>query len=151
MTHVLRTLKRQENSLYNCVASIVDDAEFVAQISRLYPALATYANLRYAPWHSSFLGHAQDGVWGGIAGVSHITQACHPAWHRCGLWYLEQPSSTCYFKSTDGHNGNWSFSTTRLNLSVAEHAARSGGCIIIDATRRGKTFPVSSRRCSMLA
>lgn len=48
-----------------------------------------------------------------------------------------------YFKSTDGHNGNWSFSCTRLNLHVAEVAARQGGVIIVDATRKGKRFPVS--------
>ncbi|KAK3252216.1 hypothetical protein CYMTET_38477, partial [Cymbomonas tetramitiformis] len=35
---------------------------------------------------------------------------------RCGLWYAPQADDTCYFKSTDGHNSNWSFSTTRLNL-----------------------------------
>jgi hypothetical protein len=28
-------------------------------------------------------------------------------------------SNTCYFKSTDGHVGNWSFSTARLNLHLA--------------------------------
>ncbi|KAK9818277.1 hypothetical protein WJX72_009958 [[Myrmecia] bisecta] len=60
---------------------------------------------------------------------------------RCGLWYIKSPDNTCYFKSTDGHNGNWSFSTTRLNLQVAEAAAKCGGCVIVDATRRGKTFP----------
>eukprot|EP00884_Botryococcus_braunii_P013654 jgi/Botrbrau1/2228/Bobra.101_2s0056.1 len=60
---------------------------------------------------------------------------------RCGAWYVPHCSYTCYFKSTDGHNGNWSFSTTRLNLHVAAAAAEHGGCIIVDATRRGKTFP----------
>ena len=62
---------------------------------------------------------------------------------RCGLWYV--PSSgvrTCYFKSTDGHAGNWSFSLIRLNLHVALQAAAAGGCFVVDATRRGKTFPV---------
>jgi hypothetical protein len=62
---------------------------------------------------------------------------------RCGLWYLPNPKHTCYFKSTDGHTGNWSFSTTRLNWHVAELAAQRGGCIIVDATRKGKRFPVS--------
>ena len=71
---------------------------------------------------------------------------------RCGLWYLQNASNTCYFKSTDGHTGNWSFSTLRLNLHVAEACHLAGGCIIVDATRRGKTFPVRlppthQRRC----
>ena len=38
---------------------------------------------------------------------------------RCGLWYSPRFHSTCYFKSTDGHNNNWSFNTSRLNLHVA--------------------------------
>lgn len=62
---------------------------------------------------------------------------------RCGLWYAPKHDSTCYFKSTDGHYGNWGFSCTRLNLHTARLAAEKGGCIIVDATRRGKSFPVS--------
>ncbi len=61
---------------------------------------------------------------------------------RCGLWYAPSPDGTCYFKSTDGHTGNWSFSLIRLNLHVALLAAAAGGCFVVDATRRGKTFPV---------
>lgn len=61
---------------------------------------------------------------------------------RCGLWYAPSFDGTCYFKSTDGHNGNWSFSTTRLNMHVAAQAAAAGGVLIVDATRKGKTFPV---------
>uniref|UniRef100_A0A7S3XDB8 Initiator tRNA phosphoribosyl transferase n=1 Tax=Picocystis salinarum TaxID=88271 RepID=A0A7S3XDB8_9CHLO len=60
---------------------------------------------------------------------------------RCGLWYAPKPEGTCYFKSTDGHNNNWSFSLSRLNLNVAKVAAQKGGCIIVDATRKGKKFP----------
>jgi tRNA A64-2'-O-ribosylphosphate transferase len=45
-------------------------------------------------------------------------------------------------QSTDGHNGNWSFSTTRLNWHVAERAARCGGVLLVDATRSAtKRFP----------
>lgn len=69
---------------------------------------------------------------------------------RCGLWYVRDGDPTCYFKSTDGHNGTWSFSTVRLNLHIAELAAARGGCIIVDATRRGKTFPVQTLPVCML-
>ncbi|ONH97945.1 hypothetical protein PRUPE_7G220200 [Prunus persica] len=62
---------------------------------------------------------------------------------RCGLWYSSKFHSTCYFKSTDGHNNNWSFNTSRLNLHVAQLAGQKGGCFIVDATRRGKRFPDS--------
>jgi len=62
---------------------------------------------------------------------------------RCGAWYTgySKNHDTCYFKSTDGHVNQWSFSIARLNLHVAMHALDRGGCIIVDATRRGKKFP----------
>ncbi|OIW09988.1 hypothetical protein TanjilG_32728 [Lupinus angustifolius] len=62
---------------------------------------------------------------------------------RCGLWYSPKFYATCYFKSTDGHTNNWSFNTSRLNLHVAQLAGQKGGCMIVDATRRGKRFPDS--------
>ena len=61
---------------------------------------------------------------------------------RCGTWYVREPNTcTSYFKSTDGHAGHWQFSSTRLNLFVAELAAAAGGAVIVDSTRRGKPFP----------
>lgn len=59
---------------------------------------------------------------------------------RNGLWYVPPSflSGKCYFKSTDGHDGQWTMSTTRLNLNVAEIAAECGGCIVVDSTRSGK-------------
>ncbi|KAM0848469.1 hypothetical protein ACQ4PT_054367 [Festuca glaucescens] len=64
---------------------------------------------------------------------------------RCGLWYTQPRTlaATCYFKSTDGHAGNWGFSTARLNLHLALLAGERGGCIIVDSTRKGKRFPDS--------
>lgn len=109
VNQVIKELKREENSLYNCISSIVADTAFVHQIAGLYPELPLYANL------------------------------------RCGRWYTPHPEGTCYFKSTDGHYGEWSFSTIRLNWHLALVAAERGGCIIVDATRRGKTFPVRFR------
>ncbi|DBA66398.1 TPA: hypothetical protein ACH3X2_002378 [Trebouxia sp. C0005] len=107
VNRVLRQLKKEESSLFNCVCSVSSDAAFIDEISRLHPGLPIAANL------------------------------------RCGLWHVRDPQTTCYFKSTDGHNGNWSFSTTRLNVHLAESAANRRGCIIVDATRRGKSFPDS--------
>ena len=39
---------------------------------------------------------------------------------RCGSWYIppNRKHSSCYFKSTDGHVGQWSFSLRRLNLHL---------------------------------
>lgn len=62
---------------------------------------------------------------------------------RCGLWYLSHFDDTCYFKSTDGHVGHWTFSLARLNLNVIERACEGEreGCVIVDSTRKGKEFP----------
>lgn len=41
---------------------------------------------------------------------------------RCGSWYIppEQKKQSAYFKSTDGHMAQWSFSLRRLNLQILE-------------------------------
>lgn len=62
---------------------------------------------------------------------------------RCGAWYVNaEHSGQCHFKSTDGHQGNWDFSLKRLNLEVALKAAWCP-TIVVDATRKGKAYPVS--------
>ncbi|KAL8847301.1 MAG: hypothetical protein Q9221_007646 [Calogaya cf. arnoldii] len=62
---------------------------------------------------------------------------------RCGSWYIppERKAGSAYFKSTDGHQGQWSFSTRRLNLQLLDLVAQQEGCIIVDSTRRGKSMP----------
>ncbi|KAL4806157.1 tRNA A64-2'-O-ribosylphosphate transferase [Aspergillus unguis] len=62
---------------------------------------------------------------------------------RCGSWYIppEIKSGSAYFKSTDGHTGQWDFSFRRLNLQILPLARKHGGCIIVDSTRRGKLMP----------
>ncbi|PWW78149.1 initiator tRNA phosphoribosyl transferase [Tuber magnatum] len=64
---------------------------------------------------------------------------------RAGDWYvpLERRGSntSAYFKSTDGHPGQWGFNLRRLNLHVLECAGRHGGVVLVDSTRRGKRFP----------
>ncbi|KAL8685715.1 MAG: hypothetical protein Q9218_007585 [Villophora microphyllina] len=62
---------------------------------------------------------------------------------RCGSWYIppKLKAGSAYFKSTDGHTGQWGFSTRRLNLQILDIVAKQGGCIIVDSTRRGKSMP----------
>lgn len=66
---------------------------------------------------------------------------------RCGRWYINSTIykglTPSYFKSTDGHTNNWSFSTRRLNLHLLKTIATYKGLIIIDSTRRGKKIPDS--------
>jgi hypothetical protein len=62
---------------------------------------------------------------------------------RCGKWYCpERDVDTCYFKSTDGHNGLWDFNTRRLNMNVLELAISGKQVIIVDATANSrKVYP----------
>lgn len=48
-----------------------------------------------------------------------------------------------YFKSTDGHTGQWAFNTRRLNLHILPSVEKNNGCLIVDSTRRGKRMPDS--------
>lgn len=62
---------------------------------------------------------------------------------RCGSWYipLSLKSESVYFKSTDGHMGEWKFSLRRLNLQLLDVVEKWGGAVIVDSTRRGKSMP----------
>ncbi|KAH9067745.1 initiator tRNA phosphoribosyl transferase [Lactarius vividus] len=64
---------------------------------------------------------------------------------RCGAWYTDpsiaDPGTYAYFKSTDGHHGNWSFNLRRPNLHLLPVAAAHGGIILVDSTRAGKRLP----------
>lgn len=48
---------------------------------------------------------------------------------RCGSWYVrpEHKAGSAYFKSTDGHERAWKFSTRRLNLHLVEEIERNDG------------------------
>lgn len=78
--------------------------------------------------------------------VTSVSNAYHlplVANERCGSWYipLDRKSSSVYFKSTDGHMGEWAFSLRRLNLRLLDVVGQRGGCVIVDSTRRGKSMP----------
>jgi hypothetical protein len=60
---------------------------------------------------------------------------------RCGTWYCDPSPIYAYFKSTDGHTGNWGFNMRRANLPFAQMAQDKGGVILVDSTRRGKRMP----------
>ncbi|KAL7277741.1 hypothetical protein ACG7TL_008680 [Trametes sanguinea] len=63
---------------------------------------------------------------------------------RCGAWYVDPSIATnvpAYFKSTDGHFGNWSFNLRRPNLHLLPVIIANGGAILVDSTRAGKRIP----------
>ncbi|KAH9827317.1 tRNA a64-2'-o-ribosylphosphate transferase [Teratosphaeria destructans] len=103
-----------------------------------------------------------------VKGVTEAYALPLVANERCGSWYIDptDKAGSAYFKSTDGHFGQWSFSLRRLNLQVLNVIQQYGGyglckslievsesvfadvcyfyvyrCIIVDSTRRGKRMP----------
>lgn len=50
---------------------------------------------------------------------------------RCGSWYIDpsDKAGSAYFKSTDGHFGQWSFSLRRLNIHVLDLVSQHGGYV----------------------
>lgn len=65
---------------------------------------------------------------------------------RCGAWYTapDRLDDTAYFKSTDGHMRHWDFSLKRANLHLVpwlETGAPLTGLVLVDSTRRGKSYP----------
>ncbi|CAH0005316.1 unnamed protein product [Clonostachys byssicola] len=79
--------------------------------------------------------------------VARVTEAFKSrplvANERCGSWYVppERKDGSAYFKSTDGHERAWKFSTRRLNLHLIDMIENNDGIIIVDSTRRGKRMP----------
>ncbi|PCH36606.1 initiator tRNA phosphoribosyl transferase [Wolfiporia cocos MD-104 SS10] len=63
---------------------------------------------------------------------------------RCGAWYVDPRiarQEPAYYKSTDGHFGNWSFNLRRPNLHLLSIVVAEGGLILVDSTRSGKRIP----------
>ncbi len=63
---------------------------------------------------------------------------------RCGSWYMENIENIdhrVYFKSTDGHHGNWAFNKRRMNLGILPLIFKHKGLMIIDSTQKGKKMP----------
>ncbi|KAI9247487.1 tRNA A64-2'-O-ribosylphosphate transferase [Phascolomyces articulosus] len=103
-------IRKDHKNILNRLRSIQEDADFVKEISSLFPKLPLVAN------------------------------------ERCGSWYIdptERQVYSVYFKSTDGHMGQWDFNLRRSNLHLLEIIQKHQGCIIVDSTRRGKRIPDS--------
>lgn len=66
-----------------------------------------------------------------VRDVAHHYQLPLVANERCGSWYIppDTKSGSAYFKSTDGHTGQWNFSFRRLNLQILPLAREHGGYV----------------------
>lgn len=120
ISSLLSSLKRSTLSIHNRLRSIRADARFVQLAADAYqqPESRTSSSRR---------------------------RRRRPlvANERCGSWYVPpgDKAASAYFKSTDGHERAWKFSTRRLNLHLVDLIERNDGIVIVDSTRRGKRMP----------
>jgi tRNA A64-2'-O-ribosylphosphate transferase len=102
LREALGELKRSDQSVKNRLQSIYSDAAFVQSVAEAYN-LPLVANERCGSW---YIPHEAESA---PAGFVHGKQG------------------SVYFKSTDGHFGQWSFSLRRLNLQILELIGQHGG------------------------
>ncbi|EFY84136.1 putative 2'-O-ribosyl phosphate transferase RIT1 [Metarhizium acridum CQMa 102] len=123
LSTLLTSLKRSTLSIHNRLTSILSDAEFVHQAAQA---------LRQPPSNNEANQETQERVPRPLI-----------ANERCGSWYIPPGDkyASAYFKSTDGHERAWKFSTRRLNLHLLDMIEKHDGIIIVDSTRRGKRMP----------
>ncbi|KAG5983227.1 hypothetical protein E4U55_000517 [Claviceps digitariae] len=122
LSTLLTSLKRSTLTLHNRLTSIHSDAQFVLR------AASSPSLLRPpSPGHGPGPGTPRPLI----------------ANERCGSWYVppEHKRGSAYFKSTDGHERAWKFSTRRLNMHLVDMIEENDGVIIVDSTRRGKRMP----------
>lgn len=107
-SHLLTELKRGDLSISNRLRSIIHDADFVREVA------AAFGSVEEGPTEAT--------------GTVTLTRPL-VANERCGSWYIppSTKSASAYFKSTDGHDNAWKFSTRRLNLHLLEIIGRCDG------------------------
>lgn len=108
-----KIVRKIERDPWNRLRSIKEDAQWVSNVSRCIPHAPLVPNLRCGAWY----------VYPDVKGNTNND---------------EDNETFCYFKSTDGHADQWSFSLKRPNLAVASLLQRHGSVIVVDSTRRGK-------------
>ncbi|KAL7922424.1 tRNA A64-2'-O-ribosylphosphate transferase [Trichoderma austrokoningii] len=123
ISSLLAQLRRSTLTPHNRLRSIHADASFVAQVASAFSF--------------STASHHHDSESGKKRKRPLVAN------ERCGSWYIppENKDGSAYFKSTDGHERAWKFSTRRLNLHLIDLIEENDGIIIVDSTRRGKRMP----------
>ncbi|QYS94806.1 Initiator tRNA phosphoribosyl transferase [Trichoderma simmonsii] len=127
ISSLLTQLRRSTLTPHNRLKSIHADAAFVAQVASSF---------------STYISPSESGL---TFGPEKRKRQKRPlvANERCGSWYIppDRKDGSAYFKSTDGHERAWKFSTRRLNLHLIDMIEENDGIIIVDSTRRGKRMP----------
>ncbi|KAL7790932.1 tRNA A64-2'-O-ribosylphosphate transferase [Trichoderma ceciliae] len=125
ISSLLNQLRRSTLTPLNRLKSIRSDAVFVARVASAFSTLST-------------LLHDQESE-------KKRERRKRPlvANERCGSWYIppDEKDGSAYFKSTDGHERAWKFSTRRLNLHLIDMIEENDGIVIVDSTRSGKRMP----------
>ena len=111
MSALMSGLKRTTLTIHNRLRSIQADAEFVARAA------------------SAFGGPRETAPADEASKEHDANKRPLVANERCGSWYVPpgRKGGSAYFKSTDGHERAWKFSTRRLNLHIVEMAEKHDG------------------------
>lgn len=112
---ILGDLKRSNLSITNRLRSIRQDADFVEEVATALAGSAGPGGRDVDDDDDEDAARRQ-----GRPLVAN---------ERCGSWYIRPglKGASAYFKSTDGHTGQWKFSTRRLNLHLLPIIERCDG------------------------
>lgn len=108
---LLTQIRRSTLTPHNRLQSIHADASFVAQVAAAFPTCSRDL----------------------ASGTKRKRKRPLVANERCGSWYIppEKKDGSAYFKSTDGHERAWKFSTRRLNLHLIDVIEANDGCALL--------------------
>ena len=128
----IAALRKSTLSISNRIKSVLQDAEYVESFWKQINNSCPLADVTWP-----LIPNERSGSW-----------PLNPEFkQRSQRFYIKSSSPvSAYFKSTDGHINQWALSTRRLNLPVLDLLGTAGGAILIDTTRRGKSFPDALRR-----
>ena len=123
----------------------LDDLNFTDPIAP--PSTTLYKSLKSLRLSTLSIHNRLHSILTDSLFVQHVALQFSPypllANERCGSWYVPPAlkAGSTYFKSTDGHHGQWAFSLRRLNLQLLDVLGENGGAVVVDSTRRGKRVP----------
>ena len=87
----IRQLKKEENGLYNCICSILTDANFVTEVAAPSPANTPLAGRRPAAWWWCRNRQCSDCACSGAPDASIVPGVCQPT-----MWALVCASSSVH-------------------------------------------------------
>jgi tRNA A64-2'-O-ribosylphosphate transferase len=113
ISSLLTQLRRSTLTPHNRLKSIHADAAYIAQVASAFSIT------------SQQFGDSESGKKGKRKGRPLVAN------ERCGSWYIppEKKDGSAYFKSTDGHERAWKFSTRRLNLHLIDLIEENDGYV----------------------